>query len=123
MKSVKVDCSFCGKEIECPPDMLNSEKYACYECFQSLKKSSPQNFNNIHVDIPKDKFLSDALLDTMMEEEFNKLWNNIKSDFKGMSKKEIAKRMFEMGANMTFETIMEMAKSKKTKGWSEKNGG
>ncbi|MFH1977957.1 MAG: hypothetical protein ABIJ92_01375 [Candidatus Aenigmatarchaeota archaeon] len=114
-ESVKVDCSFCGKEIECPPNMLSAEKHACYECFQELKKSPPKDFNRIHVDIPKDKFISDALLDTMMEEEFNQLWKDIKSDLKEMSKKEVAKEMFKRGATMMFETMIEMSKKQKTK--------
>lgn len=56
-KSVKVNCSFCGKEIECPEDMLEkSKKHMCYECFQNAGElAKGEDLGEVHVDIPMDE--------------------------------------------------------------------
>ena len=38
-KEITVNCSFCGKAVPCPEDMVNSEKHTCLECFKNLKNS------------------------------------------------------------------------------------
>jgi hypothetical protein len=53
---VKVNCSFCKKEIECPVKMLNVDRHMCYDCYKA--HSSSLSFNpelKTHIDIPLDK--------------------------------------------------------------------
>ena len=61
-KIFKVNCDFCGKEIECPENMLDSKTHACFKCFQGLdrnhKKLKP---GKLHVDIKREE----------LEEEMN----------------------------------------------------
>jgi len=37
-KILKVNCSFCGIEIECPEEMKDMEKHLCFNCFQNLSE-------------------------------------------------------------------------------------
>ena len=61
-KSVKVSCSFCGSEMECPENMLQeSEKHMCFECFQNTdEKDMPSEISKVHIDIPKEKLLDEV---------------------------------------------------------------
>lgn len=56
-RTVKVNCSFCGKEIECPENMKNSEKHACFDCFQKISRNprKRKKIGKVHVAIPKDR--------------------------------------------------------------------
>ncbi|MDH7517867.1 MAG: hypothetical protein QHH19_05945 [Candidatus Thermoplasmatota archaeon] len=62
-KIVKVKCSFCGKDIECPEEMLKtSKKHMCSECFQKADALKiDDDLENIHVDMPLDEFVDTAI--------------------------------------------------------------
>jgi len=105
-KSIKVNCSFCGKEIECPEDMMDAEKHACFECFKNLdKRLSKEEIENVHVDIPLNKKdeLTDMFVNSIMEEVFPQLWHDKKSELKEMSKRELAETMFAAGVAIAFK--------------------
>lgn len=107
-KSIKVNCSFCGKKIECPENMINAKKHACFECFKNLdKKLSNEEIENIHVDIPIDKKdeIGDMFVNSILEEVFPKLWKEKKSELKEMSKRELAEMMFAAGASITLKNM------------------
>ncbi len=100
---IKVNCSFCGKEIECPANMIDKvEKHACFECFSNPDGNiSEGKISKIHVDIPE-KDLSDTVakqaVDKMLRELFPKLWTEHKEELKNMSKQDLAREMFAQGA-------------------------
>jgi len=110
-KVIKVNCSFCGKEIECPESMMKMEKHACFECFQKLDECPREDIGKIHVDIPMDKMddmMPNLLMSYVMEEVFPQLWEDEKPELKKMSKKELAEHMFAAGASTMFDALMEI---------------
>ena len=80
-KEVKVNCSFCGKEIPCPEDMVK-QKHACYDCFLGLKEEIPdEEIGKIHVAIPTEKAMQampEMVMNYAMEEIFPQLWKDKK---------------------------------------------
>ena len=115
-KSINVNCSFCGKGIECPENMKNVEKHACFECFQKLGEKIPAEEvarGRIHVDMPMGKaeeMLPGIMASLAAEEFFPMAWKEKKSELKEMSKKEIAKYMFAAGAGVISEHILHLLK-------------
>jgi len=113
-KMMKANCSFCGREIECPENMMDIEKHACVECFQNLEKNpGGEDISKVHVDIPMDKLdimMPQILTDRMMEEVFPLLWKDKKSELKKMSRRELAEEMFGAGAYVMAETMIKMSK-------------
>ncbi|MBD3203976.1 hypothetical protein GF327_06760 [Candidatus Woesearchaeota archaeon] len=102
----EVECSFCNEKITCPEDMLDSDKHACYSCFNELKdKLSEDEKSKIHVDMPMSD-MADMLLDTMIEIAYPEFWKENKSKIIQMSKKEIAEEMFAAGASAVVEMMM-----------------
>jgi len=120
MVSVKVNCSFCGKEIECPEDMLNAKKHACFKCFQNLEeKSSEEEIDKIHVDIPTkemDDFIADSLVNSRMENVFPRVWSEKKSELKELSKRELAEEMFSAGAGFAVVSLLQTTREAEKKG-------
>lgn len=116
LKVVKVNCSFCGKEIECPEDMIESKKHACFECFMELDKKPPEekpDFERIHVDIPTDKMdevMPKIMMDSLMGEFFPELWREQKARIKEMSRKELAEAMFAAGASIAIHSLLNAGK-------------
>ena len=112
-KEVKVNCSFCGKEIPCPEDMVK-QKHACYDCFLGLKEEIPdEEIGKIHVAIPTEKAMQampDMVMNYAMEEIFPKLWKDKKEEFKEMSRKEVAEISFLAGIQIALKTIKDIKK-------------
>ena len=111
LKSVKVNCSFCGSQMECPENMLKeSEKHMCFECFQNAdEKGMPSDISKVHIDIPKEKLLDtmpEAMTDSMVEELFPEIWKERKEELKEMSKKEIAEEMFGAGVYVAINNFI-----------------
>lgn len=104
---VKVNCSYCGKEIECPKNMLNEvEKHACLDCFKSFDKKQSNNKNaKVHIDIPLDEAIENIaseFANKQTKEVFSKIWADHKDEMKEMSKKELAEKMFDEGIYLGF---------------------
>ena len=101
---VKVNCSYCGKEIECPKDMLDKvEKHACMNCFKNLPKD--KNNTKVHVDIPMNEAIdnmAEEFANKQVREVFPEIWTKHKEEMKKMSKKELAEKMFDEGLYMGF---------------------
>jgi len=116
---LKVKCSFCGKEIECPKDMIDTEKHSCFECFEKLKDSwSDIEKGKIHIDMPSEKLnqvLPEVLTDSMVEKIFPKVWSDKKQELKQLSKKELAREMFGAGAYIAIDNMIKMHKSEQEK--------
>lgn len=102
---VKVNCSYCGKEIECPKDMLDKvEKHACLDCFENLPKDK-DNITKVHVDIPMNEAIENIAQEfasKQAEEVFPEIWAEHREEMKEMSKKELAEKMFDEGLYMGF---------------------
>ena len=102
---VNVNCSYCGKEIECPKDMINkAEKHACVDCFKNPPKNK-DNITKVHVDIPMNNALeniADEFSKKQIKEVFPEIWVKHKDEMKEMSKKELAEKMFDEGLYMGF---------------------
>jgi hypothetical protein len=101
---VKVNCSYCGKEIECPMNMLDKvEKHACFNCFQNLPKSESKA--KVHVDMPMNEAIeniADEFANKQAKEVFPDIWTKHKDEMKEMSKKELAEKMFGEGVYLGF---------------------
>jgi len=120
IKSVKVNCSFCGNEMECPKNMLEeSEKHMCFECFQNAdEKDMPSDISKVHIDIPKEKLLDempDAMTNSMVEELFPEIWKERKEELKEMSKKEVAEEMFGVGIYVAINNFFKAMSSEADK--------
>lgn len=105
----KVKCSFCNKEILCPPTMLNSEKHICFECFQTKPEIQEMDLGRVHIDIPPDKISEigpDLLMGDVMSGVFPEVWQDNKEKLKDLSKKDLAQEMFAAGA-MAILNLME----------------
>src|SRR3989344_4575779 len=110
-ESVKVNCSFCGKEIECPKDMLQkSKKHMCYDCFQNAGElAKGADLGEVHVDIPMDKMdelIPENLTNSLVEEAFSDVWKERKEELKAMSKRDLAKEMFGTGAYIAIQQML-----------------
>jgi len=109
----KVNCDFCGREMECPKGMLD-KKQMCHECFyERVEKGGDENgpIKNVHVDIPTDKLISktaDGMANDLVENLFPELWSEKKDELKELSKKELAFEMFGAGAYTALNNILRM---------------
>jgi len=111
---VKVKCDSCGKDIECPKEMLKtSKKHLCYACFQdpeSTKDFKDDELKNVHVDIPLDEGgyeIADSIATVMVKETFPQIWSEKKEDFKDLSMKDLSKEMFGAGVYLGIQAYME----------------
>ena len=110
-ESVKVNCSFCGKEIECPKDMLQkSKKHMCYDCFQNAGElAKGEDLGEVHVDIPMDKMdelIPENLTNSLVEEAFPDVRKERKEELKTMSKRDLAEEMFGTGAYIAIQQML-----------------
>ena len=121
---IKVKCDCCGKDIECPEEMLKtSKKHVCYLCFQdpeNFKKFTDEERKNVHVDVPLEEVtdeIADKFATMMVNEAFPKIWLEKKEDLKELSKKDLSKEMFGAGVFMGIQAFMdstqEIKKNKK----------
>jgi hypothetical protein len=90
---VKVKCDSCGKDIECPEEMLKtSKKHLCYTCFhdpKNIKNFTDDELKNVHVDIPAEQFadeVADNFATMMVNEAFPKIWSEKKRRSQGVIK-------------------------------------
>ena len=108
---VDVNCTFCGKEIKCPIDMLPKfKKHMCFDCFEKIGDSiKNEDLDEVHIDVPMDKmddFMPEHMASTLVEEAFPDVWNEKKEEFKLMSKKELAEEMFGIGAYIASQQMI-----------------
>ena len=111
--SVKVNCDFCTKEMECPKEMLEkSKKHMCHICFEKrIEKGSGEDLKDVHVDYPADSLIEETanrMVHDMVEDVFPKMWSNEKNKLKEMTKKELAYELFERGAYITLSTVLKL---------------
>lgn len=119
-KPIKVKCSFCAKEMDCPEDMKDSKKHVCFECFQKVRNTLPDNPEKVHIEVPESKLgevMPDMVISTLMEKMFPEVWQDRKSELKGMPTKDIAAEMFAAGAGLAVEFMVGLQK------YSEKKNG
>lgn len=116
-KIIKVKCCICGKDIECPEEMMKtSKKHMCHTCFQNPKnhkKLSKDERKNVHVDIPVDNFMdtiADNFASMMIDDLFPNLWSEKKAELKEMSKKDLSKEMFGAGVYLGIQSFMDYMK-------------
>ena len=126
--SVKVNCDFCEKEIECPKDMLEEvKKHMCYECFlEKVENGSDEELKDIHVDYPTEDLIEETasrMVDQMIEEVFPGVWNSKKSELKDMSKKDLAYEMFGAGAYIALSNMMKIQHEQNMKEKKENKDG
>ena len=112
-ESVKVNCDFCGKQIECPKDMVKDFKWhMCFECFQNPSIDfKGKDASKIHIDIPRDKFnefIPEFMLDNIMREVFPGVWQERKNELKDLSKKQLSEEMFAAGVSTAFDMMKQL---------------
>lgn len=112
-EAIKVNCDFCGKGMECPPDMMKkAKKHMCHECFHKrAEEGGDENgpLENVHVDIPTNELISEtanSMTNSMVEEIFPEVWGERKDELKELSKKELAHEMFGAGAYIALSNFM-----------------
>lgn len=110
-KIIKVKCSFCGKDMECPDELLKtSKRHMCYECFQKSDTIRDKDMKDIHVDIPTNELsdtIAESFADNAVDEVFPRLWSEKKRDIKELSKKELSKEMFGAGVYLGIQAFMD----------------
>ena len=111
--SVKVDCDFCGKEMECPKDMLEkAKKHMCHECFlERAENGSGEELKDVHVDFPIENLIegtANKMVNQMIGEVFSLVWNERKNELKELSKKDLAYEMFGAGAYIALSNFMKL---------------
>ena len=110
-KIIKVKCSFCGKDMECPDEMLKtSKRHMCYECFQKSDTIRDKDMKDIHVDIPTNELsdtIAESFADNAVDEVFPRLWSEKKRDIKELSKKELSKEMFGAGVYLGIQAFLD----------------
>ena len=110
-KIIKVKCDFCGKDMECPDEMLKTSKgHMCYDCFQKSDTIGDKGLKDIHVDIPMNEFsdaIAESFADNVVDEVFPKLWSEKKRGFKELSKKELSKEMFGAGVYLGIQAFVD----------------
>ncbi len=108
----KVNCDFCGKEIECPKDMLEKvKKHMCYECFQDREENSDEELKDVHVDFPTNELINDSadrMVSEMVDSVFQNVWAERKEEMRDLSKKELAYEMFGAGAYIALSNFMQL---------------
>lgn len=109
--SVNVNCDFCGKQIECPKDMLEtSKKHMCHECFlERTKNGSDEELKDVHVDFPTENLIEETankMVNQMIDEVFPDMWRERKEELKELSKKDLACEMFGVGAYVALSDLM-----------------
>jgi len=113
-KMIKVNCSFCNKEIESPESMMNSEKHSCWECFDKIKDELPHDeIHRMHVDIPRDKadkMMCDMLTENLEDEEFSLFWKKEKEILKDMPRRDAVFHAFSHGAKSMFYLMINTEK-------------
>jgi len=116
-KSVKVNCSFCGKEIECPENMLDTKKHACYQCFEEImekkdtEKMTEEEIERIHVDIPRDKadeIADNYMINSVVDEAFPRFWKDEKERLKDMPRRDAVYYAFGSGATAMLGLVKQM---------------
>ncbi len=90
--SVKVDCDFCGREIECPAHMLATAKsHMCHTCFQDrVENGSSEELKDVHIDYPTEDFIEETanrMVNRMIDEVFPKVWSERKMSSKNCQRK------------------------------------
>jgi len=118
-KIVKVECSFCGKGMECPEEMLKtSKKHMCHECFIKMEPQE-EEMKDVHVDIPTEHLpetIASGMADSLVTDMFPELWNERKDGLKDLSKKELAIEMFGAGVYLGVKTFFETLKKQDENG-------
>jgi len=113
-KSVKVNCSFCGKEMECPENMLaKSKKHMCFDCFHNEKNPPDEELKDVHIDVPVNMLeerISEEMTNDMVDKLFPDLWRSKKGELKHMSKKELAEEMFGAGIYFGTRIVMDVVR-------------
>jgi|YNPBryantNP2012_1023418.scaffolds.fasta_scaffold03956_7 hypothetical protein len=111
---VKVKCDWCGKEIECPEEMMKtSKKYMCSECFrdpENVKSMKKTGIGNIYIDADLEDmldFTAEDLARGMVEELFPEVWHDKKNELRDLSKKELSQEMFGLGAFLGIRYFMD----------------
>ncbi len=118
--SIKVNCDFCGKQIECPKDMLEkSKKHMCHECFlEKIENGSDEELKNIHVDFPTENLIEETanmMVNEMIAEMFPIVWSERKKELKEMPKKDMAYEMFGAGAFIALNNFMKLQHEQRMK--------
>ena len=111
--SVKVNCNFCEKEMECPKNMLETSKsHMCHECFlERVEKGSHEELKEVHVDFPTENLIEETantMVNQMIEEVFPNMWDSKKAELKEMSKKDLAYEMFGAGAYIALSNVLKL---------------
>ena len=113
-KIVNVKCDFCGRDMECPEEMLKtSKKHMCSTCFKNPDNLKGEDIGKVHIDMPMDEV--DSIMAGRMAEEFSEkafpmMWSSEKKELRRLSKKEMSKEVFEAGVYVGIQFMFDHMK-------------
>jgi uncharacterized protein (DUF2252 family) len=113
-KMINVTCDFCGKEMECPEELLEkSEKHMCSTCFQNIDSFRDQDLGEVHIDMSRDEIdeiVAGNIADDLTKQAFSLMWSKEKNRLRKLSKKEMSKEVFATGVYMGVQALFESMK-------------
>ncbi|HMA83970.1 MAG TPA: hypothetical protein VKP59_07065 [Candidatus Thermoplasmatota archaeon] len=113
-KMVNVTCDFCGREMECPEELLEtSKKHMCSICFKNIDSFKDQDIGEVHVDMNNDEIdeiVAENIANELTKQAFSLMWSKEKNRLRKMSKKEMSKEVFAAGIYMGIQALFESVK-------------
>ena len=112
---IKTKCDFCGKEIECPKEMINL-KQSCFNCFKNLpNKMGEIPVGKLHIDVNLKEIeqMNEFIAMNIFENVFPAIWKRRDDELKTMDKKEASKEMFMAGVLSTLDYVNESLEERK----------
>lgn len=105
----KVECSFCGKEMDCPNEMLKCNKHVCFECTDRLDEIPEGDRENVHIDIPKEKLEGfELLINNISKDAYSDFWEVESARLRKKTKRKISEYSFMEGVRFAFELMSQM---------------
>jgi len=115
-KMVNVTCDFCGREMECPEELLEtSKKHMCSICFKNIDSFKDQDIGEVHVDMNNDEIdeiVAENIANELTKQAFSLMWSKEKNRLRKMSKKEMSKEVFAAGIYMGIQALFESVKKR-----------
>lgn len=96
----KVKCSECGKEMDCPENMLHAEAHICADCTDEI--AGEDNPLEAFGEFAETMKYVDGIVNDITELKFAAIWKEDKDELKSMQRKKLAREMLHEGIGGAF---------------------
>lgn len=96
----KVTCSECGKEMDCPENMLSAETHICADCTDEM--TGDDNPLEAFGEFAETMKYVDGIVNELTELKLAGIWKEDKEELKNMTRKELAREMLREGIGEAF---------------------